>query len=298
MRVFAATMSEGFGEERHGCGRRAARHGLAWPRLPALLLIALLLALTPGRPASAQTGDTQTGAPQPGDPQLDLASGDYFIGASVFLFQRGVMSVFAPKGSDDAELDRGAIYLAVVNSQGESGSIALDTIHGWLVAWARGDGDPPGFDPARRGHLACLIVGADPKAAADLAAAAGLDEAARLACADEYRQAAARWSALLAPYRRGVDLVPPPATPPGTGTLAVEYAPAIEPANDLIAQAMQKNQLFDALTDELNAGLAMPADTLALLTECRKPASFYNPDRREIVFCYELLGGILAAAGK
>lgn len=295
-------MSDGSGERRRENGQRAAPCGHAWPRLAALVLIAPLLAVAPGRPASAQTGETQTGetqtgGDQSGGPHLDLASGDYFIGASVFLFQRGAMSVFAPAGSDAAELDRGAISFAVENSQGESGSIALDTIHGWLIAWAGGAGDPPGFDPARRAHLACLIVGADAKAAGDLAAVAGLDDAARLSCAEEYRQAAARWSALLAPYRRGADPASPPPSP-GAGRLALEYAPAIEPANELIAEAMRKNQLFDALADELNAGLAMPADTLALLTECRKPQSFYNPDRREIVFCYELLAGILAAAGK
>ena len=274
MGVLRLTMSAGIGERLCDYGLLAAR--------PGLLTLILILALC--RPVAAE------------DSKVDLASGDYFIGASVFLFERGAMAAIAATGADlDAdELDRGAIYFAVTNSQGESGSLALDTIHGWLIAWAGGDGDPPGFDAARRMHLACLIAGADPGAGADLADAVGLGEATRLQCVSEYQQAATRWATLIAPYRRGPGQEPPK----GSGQLALDYAPAIEPANDLIAQAMRKNQLFDALTDEVNNALAMPRPTLALLTECQKPKTFYNPDRREIVICYELLAGILAAAGK
>lgn len=277
MRVLGPTMGAGLGERRTGYGLLAARCGLLSPVLAALAL--------------------QCPMARADDAKLDLASGDYFIGASVFLFERGVMAAFAPPqdgGPGADELDRGAIYFAVVNSEGESGSLALDTIHGWLIAWAGGDGNPPGFDAARRTHLACLIVGADPKARADLAEAVGLGEEARLKCAGEYEETAARWATLVDPYRRAPGRQPPK----NAGDLALDYAPAVEQGNDLIAQAMQKNQLFDALTDEVNAALFLPRKTRALLTECRKPQSFYNPDRHEIVICYELLAGILAAAGK
>jgi hypothetical protein len=122
----------------------------------------------------------------------------------------------------------------------------------------------------------------------------GLGEEARLKCATEYDETAARWSKLVDPYRRAPDRQPPK----NSGPLALSYAPAVDPVNDFIAQAMQKNQLFDALTEEVNNALVLPRKTLALLTECKKPQSFYNPDRHEIVICYELLGGILTAAGK
>jgi hypothetical protein len=271
-------MSAVIGERRMSYGLLAARCGL--------LTLALVICLA--GPAFAQSETPADSS------KSDLASGDFFIGASVFLFERGTMAAFAPEDATADELDRGAIYFAVANSQGESGSLALDTIHGWLIAWAGGDGDPPGFDAARRLRLACLIVGADPKAAADVADAVGLGEEARLKCATEYDETAARWSKLVDPYRRAPDRQPPK----NSGPLTLDYAPAVEPANDFIAQAMQKNQLFDALTDEVNNALAMPRKTLALLTECKKPRTFYNPDRHEIVICYELLGGILAAAGK
>src|SRR5689334_3713734 len=54
---------------------------------------------------------TKTAAADPLSDRQQLA-GDYFVGASVFLFERTVLAAFAPADSSDAVLDAGAIVLA------------------------------------------------------------------------------------------------------------------------------------------------------------------------------------------
>ena len=52
--------------------------------------------------------------------------GDYFVGASVFLFQRTVLIPFAPAGVNDSMLDAGVIVEAHDNAEDEDGAVALD----------------------------------------------------------------------------------------------------------------------------------------------------------------------------
>jgi hypothetical protein len=261
----------------------------------ALLLIAA--AVPPAaNSAAAQSADAAGRNP--------VLAGDYFVGASVFLFERTVLAAFAPAGTADSMLDAGAITLAHENAGDESGAVALDAMVGWLDAWvAAGSGAAgaaedvvPGFGPERRRWLACLIYGADPKSRAPLAQRAGLSEDDRADCIARYGDARRKWAAWLQPYRKSADL-PSDKEP----SLRLAFAPAVDEADQAIADAMQKNGLFQALTDEINAGLAMPRPITALLTQCGAvqalpTLAFYNPDRGEAVICYELLAQLLQAA--
>src|SRR3954463_5712220 len=73
----------------------------------------------------------------------DPLGGDYFVGASVFLFQRTVLIPFAPAGVNDSMLDAGVIVEAHDNAADEDGAVALDAIAGWLAASSFGQ---PGAD--------------------------------------------------------------------------------------------------------------------------------------------------------
>src|SRR5438552_3965077 len=76
----------------------------------------------------------------------DQLGGDYFVGASVFLFQRTVLIPFAPAGVNDSMLDAGVIVEAHDNAADEDGAVALDAIAGWLAASAYGQ--PPSGESA------------------------------------------------------------------------------------------------------------------------------------------------------
>jgi hypothetical protein len=265
---------------------------------------ALLLA-----PVAARADDGQLG-------------GDYFVGASVFLFQRTVLTPFAPAGASDSMLDAGVIVEAHDNADDEDGAVALDAIVGWLAASAFGQpslnppsSNPPSSNPLaaeadplpllgqdRRRALVCLVYGADPQNQATLAHHAGLGEADRAACTARYQEARKKWSSWLLPYRRVPGMPAPLRAAPegapseGEPVLRLAFAPTVDEADQAIADAMQKNGLFQVLTDDLNAALAMPRPITALLTQCGEAKAFFNPDRGEAVLCYELLAALLKSA--
>jgi len=267
-------------------GRGRLRHA-------AILLLACVAA-TPGT-AVAENG------PNP-------LAGDYFVGASVFLFERTVLAAFAPAGSTDMTLDAGAVALAGEGADDESGSAAMEALVGWIDAWlgAKPTGTagavPEGFGAGRRRALACLIYGADPLTHGEVAQRAGLGGEDRKDCVARYQDAAKKWTAWLLPFRKlpgapvPVRAAPEGAPFEGEPVLRLAFAPALDDADQAIADAMQKNGLFQVLTDGLNATLAMPRPMTALLTQCGEPKAFYNADRGEAVLCYELLAELLKAA--
>jgi hypothetical protein len=249
------------------------------------------------------------------DPLTDRQrlAGDYFVGASVFLFERTVLSAFVPSDAEapadpDAVLDAGAIVLARENADHESGSVALQAILGWLNAWlaleknSPDSAAPPGFGPERRLGLACLAYGSDPVVSAALADHAALGTEERGACIQRYAAARKQWTDWLQPFRRHagapstVRATPEGAPAEAEPVLRLAFAPTMDEANQAIADAMRENSLFQVLADDLNATLTMPRPLTALITQCGEPGAFYNPDRGEAVLCYEMLGALLQAA--
>jgi hypothetical protein len=248
--------------------------------------------------------------PASGDPPSDRQrlAGDYFVGASVFLFERTVLAAFAPADSADAVLDAGAIVLAREKADDESGSVALQAILAWLNAWLNlesktpGSPAPPGFDPARRHSLACLAYGADPDVSTDLANHIALGSDERKACIARYLDARKQWLGWLESFRKSpgapapIRAAPEGSPPEDEPELRLAFAPTLDDADQAIADAVRENGLFQVLTDDLNATLAMPRPVTALLTQCGEPRAFYNPDRGEAVLCYEMLGALVKAA--
>lgn len=264
---------------------------------PAVLVNAgVALLLTGASAAADETSDRQR------------LAGDYFVGASVFLFERTVLAAFAPPGADDATLDAGAIVLAREKADSESGSVALQAILAWLEAWLSlekktpGSEAPPGFDPARRHALACLAYGADLEVSGGLADHVALGGAEREACIARYLEARKVWSGWLGSYRKSAGAPAPiRAAPEGAPAedepaLHLAFAPTIDEADQAVADAVRENGLFQVLTDDFNTSLAMPRPVTALLTQCGEARAFYNPDRGEAVLCYEMLGALVKAA--
>jgi hypothetical protein len=227
------------------------------------------------------------------EPKTGNLTGDYFVGASVFLFARTVLTAFAPAGTSDAALDAGAIVLANETGGNENGAVALEAISGWLAAETTPDrqSEVPGFSRERERGLICLLFGADADAHAALARRAGFDPAAQSDCAARYGEARRKWRGWLQPFRKGTG-----AASQGGPLLRLSFAPTVDDADQAIADAMQKNGLFQLLTDDFNARLTMPRPITALLTQCGEPKVFYNADRGEAVVCYELLAALVENA--
>jgi len=240
-------------------------------------------------------------------------AGDYFVGASVFLFERTVLAAFVPPeinrgDSADAVLDAGAIVFAREKADSESGSVALQAILAWLDAWLSlekktpaGEA-PPGFDSGRRHALACLAYGADPEVSGGLADHIALGGDERRACIARYLEARKQWNGWLDSYRKStggpapIRAAPEGSPPEDEPALRLAFAPTFDEADQAIADAVRENGLFQVLTDDFNASLAMPRPVRALLTQCGEARSFYNAERGEAVICYEMLGALVKAA--
>jgi hypothetical protein len=224
-------------------------------------------------------------------------AGDYFVGAAIFLFQRTVLTVFAPEKTPDSLLDAGAVVWAVETAHDEAGAVALDAITAWLTAAdlklpvSGGKERPPVFTPDRLHDLACLAYGGNPGNEGELAAHGELSAEERERCIAQFKQAQAQWDGWLRANRRQ-----PQQAPADAARLQLRFAPTADEADQAIADAMLQNGLFQALTDGINDDLAMPRPVTALLTQCGEPRAFYNPDRGEAVLCYETLGALLLAA--
>jgi len=282
---------------------QAFRRGSAVPGIfPATLVNAgAAFLLTAATAAADESADRHR-------PDGQRLAGDYFVGASVFLFERTVLAAFAPADSSDATLDAGAVVFARENADSESGSVALQAILAWLEAWlsleknAPGSAAPPGFDPERRQALACLAYGADPEVSRGLADHVALGGDERKACIARYLEARKQWSGWLDAYRKSAGgPAPIRAAPDGAPmedepTLRLAFAPTFDEADQAIADALRENGLFQVLTDDFNASLAMPRPVRALLTQCGEARSFYNAARSEAVLCYEMLGALVKAA--
>jgi len=262
---------------------------------PAASIAALLLTAA----ASAAADETDDRA---------RLGGDYFVGASVFLFERSVLAAFAPENSDDATLDAGAIVLAREKADSESGSVSLQAILAWLNAYlsirssetivAR----PPGLDQERMREIVCVAYGSDPEVSEKLAASSAFSNEEREACIARYLEARKLWTAWLESYRKAPGAPAPiRAAPEGAPaedepTLRLAFAPTIDDADQAIADAVRENGIFQLLTDDFNRSFAMPRPVTALLTQCGEAKAFYNPDRGEAVLCYEMLDALVKAA--
>lgn len=235
-------------------------------------------------------------------------AGDYFVGASVFLFERTVLGAFAPPDAADATLDAGAIVLAREKADHEAGSVPLQAILGWLNAYLSIKSSevivarPPGLDRERMREIVCVAYGSDPEVSERLAARSAFSSEERKACIARYLEARKHWHEWLAPFRKApgapapIRAAPEGAPPEDEPALRLAFAPTIDEADQAVADAVRENGLFQVLSDDLNATLAMPRPVTALLTQCGEPRAFYNADRGEAVLCYEMLRALVEAA--
>jgi hypothetical protein len=93
---------------------------------------------------------------------------------------------------------------------------------------------------------------------------------------------------------------PPPA--PDRGDFKVVYEKLRNPDDKELQDIFRGTQLLEETAKALNEKLALPADVTISLRECGAADATYEPDKRRISICYELVGGFaelfLSAYGK
>ncbi|GAB4517847.1 MAG: hypothetical protein Tsb0019_17770 [Roseibium sp.] len=138
------------------------------------------------------------------------------------------------------------------------------------------------LDQQRGYTILCLMVGADEDAFLELAGELGLPEERIETCGFDYEQAAASWEAVTDSFLRDGDA-------PG-GKISVVHDPA---PDELAALALflKESELMELVAEEFDTLYDLPENVTFRAAECGIENAFWDPDRREVVLCHELLGG-------
>lgn len=135
----------------------------------------------------------------------------------------------------------------------------------------------------RRGYtMLCLMVGADADAFLGLARDLGLPDERTERCAADYEQASRSWDAVTAPFLRDSD------TPAGRIRVIHEEA---APDDASLALFLKESALMEEVAAEFDTLYDLPGIVTFRAAACGEENAFWDPERREVVLCHELLGG-------
>ncbi|MET1415134.1 DUF4344 domain-containing metallopeptidase [Roseibium sp. HPY-6] len=142
--------------------------------------------------------------------------------------------------------------------------------------------DSHDLDQQRGYRMLCMMVGADEEAFLDLAEELALPDDRIETCAIDYEQAADSWEYVTDPFVRDQD------TP--AGKISIEYDDAPAELRTL-ATSLRENALLEMVADELDTFYDLPENVTFRASECQEDNAFWDPNDREVILCYELLGG-------
>lgn len=74
-----------------------------------------------------------------------------------------------------------------------------------------------------------------------------------------------------------------------SGKFKVVYAPVKTPTYQKLKDALAKEQGLEQWAGELNRTYSLPTNILITVAECGAANAFYQPSKRQIVLCYELI---------
>jgi hypothetical protein len=97
---------------------------------------------------------------------------------------------------------------------------------------------------------------------------------------------------------RGEDEGEPQSPRQDQGDLSVEWQPTGSELQEVLAVALQDEQVFEMLAEALNQTLKFPEDVPIAHLTCGEENAYYDPDQRAILLCYELLEKIASLAAE
>lgn len=131
-------------------------------------------------------------------------------------------------------------------------------------------------------QIACLLYGADPETYRDLPARIGLPPARATGCAAEFARADRAVTWLVSTYGRR------PGEAPGA-PIAVHYEEAPTLVSRQVAGEMRSVGLIEAVVGRVTELFRLPRPVSVVVRRCGHAEAAWQPDRGELVVCYELL---------
>ena len=187
---------------------------------------------------------------------------------------------------EDAADSFAALTLIHIKS-GFSDRVLTEAAKGWFMADRRDrkDGEPVvyydehGLNQQRAFQIVCYMVGADPIRFKDLAAETKLPKDRQESCAEDYRDAAKSWGAVLQPHLRAPDQ-------PET-KIDVVYGEA-RGRLEITAQMARSVKLLEPVAARSAELVTWPAPFSLEMQTCGFVNARWAPTTRKLTLCYEL----------
>lgn len=140
----------------------------------------------------------------------------------------------------------------------------------------------------RAARMVCLMYGSDTEEFGWLVGATDMAELRADWCEDEFDIAARAVNWVLETY--GV----PEGTAAESGSeqITVRYR---RPRNELqlfIMERLQEWEIIEEVVDFISARFVLPDEAKVVVRDCGSPNAYWDPDYRELIFCYDLLEGL------
>lgn len=139
--------------------------------------------------------------------------------------------------------------------------------------------DTHGLDRQRAYQIVCMMTGADPEYFKQFADSIDFPQSRREECAVEYERTKASWFALLEPHYVGDG----PAS-----KMTVTYEPAGDETVEVFAGMLKEAQVLESIAESVGAKYKFNDGIKLTAKSCGVPNAFWDPNGREITYCYEL----------
>jgi hypothetical protein len=174
---------------------------------------------------------------------------------------------------------------------GGNEEMLLAAADGWAMLHekSKAAGEKPAFwdshslDQQRYHNVLCLIYGSNPEIFVEIIDAEELPAERREQCVEEYAKTADSWTQVLNPHLKRFGAG-------AKGKLKVAYDVPKGGPNNKARSTLKSMKLEQLLTRNITDVLALKSDLTLRFSNCDDANAHYDPETREIVMCYELVG--------
>lgn len=139
--------------------------------------------------------------------------------------------------------------------------------------------DTHGLDRQRAYAIVCMMVGADAKYFENFADSLDFPKERREECEGEYQHAKDSWFSLLEPHQAEEGKGKP---------LNVSYEPADNPDVQIFADMLKEASVLELVSEGIGTSYKFDDGIKLTAKSCGVVNAFWNPQAREITYCYEL----------
>ncbi len=192
-------------------------------------------------------------------------------------------------GREEDVVDEFATML-LLYAREEGAEYIPEAIYGFADLWrliGQGAEKTPWWDEhtdamVRFGNVVCLLYGSSPKEFQELANRFKMPERRQYFCREEYPEKKAAWEKLLKEHLTVYGAQ-------AKGKVTVVYGELKTDFSRKMEEGFRQERVFESLAEGISKGFALPRDITIVPTECGQANAFWDPEKNQIIMCYEMV---------